>query len=64
MLLQQNQTVIWLTVDGSQSKKIMLSNDNLFETHCSECNIKSADLPDSRSWKGELNRLEMRKMVL
>lgn len=57
--------LIWLTVDSVPTKKIMLSNDNLFETYCADCIIKADDLPDSRYWKGELSRLEiLRKRVL
>ncbi|MDP2207825.1 MAG: hypothetical protein Q8K98_03490 [Bacteroidota bacterium] len=36
--------LIWLTIDGVPTKKLMLSNDNLFETHCADCIIKTADL--------------------
>lgn len=32
--------LIWVNVDEKQSKRIMLSNDNLFETHSTDCIVK------------------------
>ena len=37
--------LVWLTVDPNQSKRVMLSNDNLFETNCSDCLVHLTDFP-------------------
>lgn len=36
--------IVWLTVASGQENKVTLSNDNLFDTSCSECVVKQKEL--------------------
>lgn len=37
--------LVWISVKNDPTMKVMLSNDNLFETHCTDCVVKKSDLP-------------------
>lgn len=37
--------ILWISVKSGEANKIILSNDNLFETNCTECVVKVSDIP-------------------